>query len=79
MDSGSRRELMPDTAEDFEAKFDLETLTRAEEILKSPGRVTRAKRFAEEQRDKMDEAMRRLGTGTRVTTTVKGSGMQPKG
>ena len=70
---------MPDTPEAYEARNDLDTLTRAQEIMKTPGRVARAKRFAEDQRDKMDEAAKRLGGGTRVTTAVQGSGMQPKG
>ena len=70
---------MPDTAKEYEAQDDLSTLTQAEEIMKNPGRVARAKRFAEGQRDKMDEAAKRLGGGTRVTTAVQGSGMQPKG
>lgn len=70
---------MPDTPEDYEASFDLDTLTRAEEIMRNPGRVARAKRFAEKQRDLMDSAAKTLGTPTRVTTAVKGSGMQPKG
>ena len=70
---------MPDTPEDYAAQSDLATLTRAQEIMKTPGRVARAKRFAEDQRDKMNEAAKTLGTGTRVTTAVQGSGMQPKG
>ncbi|KKK85137.1 hypothetical protein LCGC14_2776330 [marine sediment metagenome] len=70
---------MPDTAEDFEAKFDLETLTRAQEIMNNPGRVARAKQFAEAQRDRMNEAAKNLGTGTRVSNMVRGSRMQPKG
>ena len=70
---------MPDTPQEYEAQSDLDTLTRADEFMKSPGRRGRAKRFAEDQRDKMNEAAKRLGTGTRVTTAVQGSGMHPKG
>ena len=70
---------MPDTPEEYESQSDLDTLTRADEIMKNPGRVARAKRFAQDQRDRMEEAANRLGGETRVTTNVQGSGMQPKG
>ena len=43
---------MPDT-EDYEARYDAETLVRAKEILKDQGRVRRAQAYAEEQRDTM--------------------------
>lgn len=70
---------MSDMPEEYEAQSDLDTLTRANEIMANPGRVARAKRFAQDQRDRMEEAAKRLGGGTRVTTAVQGSGMQPKG
>ncbi len=39
---------MPD---EFEAQMDLETINRAREIEKNPGRMDRAKRFAEKKSD----------------------------
>ncbi len=44
------------TDKDFQAQMDMETLIRAKEIQEVPGRVSAAKRFAEEKAEEMREA-----------------------
>ena len=46
---------MPD---DFEAQHDLETLVRAKEINKDQARMDRAKRFAENKREEIDDIVK---------------------
>lgn len=56
---------MPDT-EDFEARYDAETLVRAKQILKDQGWVRRAQVYAEEQRDAVRHRIRSMfGTGAK--------------
>lgn len=66
--------------DDFDAQFDLETLTRAKEIEKDPGRMTRAREHALRQQERFGELAKNL-PGTKkggFNGSVRGSKMEPK-
>ncbi len=65
-------------SDDFQAEQDMLTLLSADDIKKSPGRVKQAKRFAENQRDRMDEAAKSLTPESTPMGQVK-RGMKPRG
>lgn len=66
--------------ENFEAEFDLDTLVRAKEIEKDPGRMERAKQHALRQKERFAELAKSL-PGTKrggMNGAVRGSKMEPK-
>lgn len=68
---------MPD---DFEAQFDLDTLVRAKEIEKDPGRMARAREHALAQQERFRELSKNL-PGTKkggFNGAARGSKMEPK-
>lgn len=63
-----------------DAEFDLDTLVRAKEIEKDPGRMTRAREHALAQQERFGELAKNL-PGTRkggFNGAAKGSKMEPK-
>lgn len=65
---------------DFDASFDLDTLVRAKEIEKDPGRMMRAREHALQQQERFSEMAKNL-PGTKkggFNGSVRGSKMEPK-